>query len=192
MEEKTSDIFWFTPNKQLKLLIIIMFVCIVLSITCLALIFLRSDKTITKSDIELFIFSSVFMITLGLLAAQIFRAMISKKLGIKGRLLLIEDKQKNIAIKPYHEAWNVAQRGILIDDMFFNLGNPEKILSIDKNEFNSKLVPILNNIKTMNEWGYFKYRLANMNKESTLFSALFLFIIVLSLYGYFALELKAN
>lgn len=192
MKQNQPDIFWFTPNKQLKILIAIMFACIAASLVCLALIFLNSDKNITKTDIELFIFASLFMTSLGLLAAQVFRAMIGKTLGIKGSLLLIEDKQKNVAIRPYHEAWYVAQRGILIDDMFFILGNSEKILSIDKTQFRSRLTPILKNMKTMSDWGYFKYRLANMNKESTLFSGLFLFIIILALYGYFVLELKAS
>ncbi|GAA6135158.1 hypothetical protein NBRC116188_19480 [Oceaniserpentilla sp. 4NH20-0058] len=86
----------------------------------------------------------------------------------------------------------MGERGILVEDTFFIIGHEHKILSINKQEYQNTLLPMIADMNRMNEWGYFKYRMANMNKNSTLFFSLIMLISILAIYGYFMFEGKTS
>lgn len=183
-----ANVFWFTPNKQLKLFIWIFAACILGCFISFAALFYSSDKSITDEFLELLVFGVLFLINLMLLGGFIFYQLLNKQLGISGRLILIQNNKGETAISPLSHAYYVGERGILVEDMFFIIGHEHKILSLDKDEYRDTLLPTLPQMGSMGEWGYFKYRMANMNQESTLICLLFTSISILCLYGYLTLN----
>jgi len=193
MKQKQSpDIFWFTPNKKIKWFYYGMNACFLIAILAFIVLLNMSDKPVSDELMHISIYMLILLSAIISLGNQIYKNMINKRLGISGRLMIIEDQHGNAEISPIHQSYKVANMGILVNDSYFTLGNEHKLLSINKREFEEKLVPALKFMNVMGEWGYFKYRMANMNKSSTLFFTLIVVISILAIYGYFVFDTKPN
>ena len=88
-----------------------------------------------------------------------------KRLGIAGRLMLVEKPGGQTLIKQVQEIIKVGERGILIDNTLYDFGGKNGKF-LNNLEFKHYLEPRFSVMKTMTEWEYFKFRINNPNKES--------------------------
>lgn len=158
--------YWFDKNKKVKRLLFILGGLVLMILALATFIFLELDVknklADDSSELPYFVLSFLNII---ILFTYVLYTQQSKKLGIAGRLLLVEAAKGKTAIAPLEQSYFVNKRGILVEDVFFPLGT-DQLKFLDKMQYKTYLKPRLPQLQTMNEWGYFKYRLANMNQEA--------------------------
>lgn len=192
VQNPQPDIFWFSPNKKINYLFFVMIACMVVAALCIVALLILTDKPITTALLHEVSFILVFIAAITALASLGIKNMINKRIGLSGRLLIIEEKNGREAILPIQQCYIVGNLGVLVDDLLFPLGNENKMLSINQHEYQTQLKPALKQMKHMGEWQYYKYRLANMNKNSATFLGLMILISIMALYGYFLFDIKAD
>ncbi len=166
LPQPPSNPFWFEKNKKIHHLLLFLGAISVVIIALGAYIVtgLKPTKQVEFAYHDM-LFLVAFLNIIVLFTYVIYTQQ-SKKLGIAGRLLLVERKKGQTAIAPLEHSFLVNKRGILVEDVFFPLGT-DQLKFLNKEQYKQYLKPRLTQLQTMNEWGYFKFRLANMNQEAS-------------------------
>ena len=187
-----ENIVWFRPNKLIEYLFYALLSCLALCGVFVLFLIIKSGNGFSYEQLHKLLFFTIYILNIALLMAFIVYYSTSKTLGRAGRLFLIRDHNDETVIKPYNQIYKVGNRGLLIDDIYFNLGNKKKVLLIDKQEYQAHIEPALDKMLKMSEWEYFKYRITNMNQEWRTLSGLLSLLLILSAYGYWLFDLNID
>jgi len=175
--------FWFSVNKKVTYLIW-GFAFLIVTTVMLFIALMNSSNMSTQKllDDPSFIKVSIILLYCFFICAPLLmRRPFQSRLGIAGRLILVNHKSEKTAISPLDQVYRVGERGLLVEDFLFLLGS-QQLNFIDEKESEQFLKPRLPHMKQMSEWGYFKYRLANPDKDSIIFIALLTPVVITSLF----------